>query len=94
MSERGRGLTKWQLALLVGVGATAGLGASLLAYIVYKRSRSKPSQTPRATPVEFSPEHGANDKGATTVTGGDKNRATGGTEQKPKVSEVCSLCVL
>lgn len=48
MSDEGKGLSKWQLALGVGVGATAVVGASLLAYVLYRRnSAGGTSKLPR-----------------------------------------------
>lgn len=41
MSDEGRGLTKWQLALVVGTGAAAVAGLSLLAYVALRSSSSR-----------------------------------------------------
>ena len=40
MSDESKGLTKWQVALAVGVGAVAVVGVSALAYAVLRRSKS------------------------------------------------------
>lgn len=48
MSDEGRTLTKWQVALAVGASAAAVVGVSLLAYALWKR-RTK-SRTAAGTP--------------------------------------------
>lgn len=84
MGEEGRGFTKWQVALAVGAGATAVVGASVLAYVLYRRriesgSATKPSGTPGGVQNDVSVE--VNGAGA----GGSEKKSTEGTEQKPKV---------
>lgn len=62
MSDEGKGLTKWQLALVVGTGAAAVVGLSILAaYVALRSSNSReqgvdndppPVDSPRAKVTE------------------------------------------
>lgn len=79
MSGEKNGLAKWQVALAVGAGATALVGASLLAYVVYRRRRET-VQRPR------SPGKGERDPAEVTAGVDGGNHVVKDTEQKSKVS--------
>lgn len=79
MSDEGKGLTKWQVAVAVGAGATALVGVSLLAYVVHRRRRVS-VQPPQ------SPGKGEGDPAEVTPGVGGGNDASDEGEQKSKVS--------
>ena len=56
MSDEGRGLTKWQLALVVGTGAAAVVGLSILAYVALRSSNSGEQGTDNDPPPVDNPE--------------------------------------
>ena len=85
MSDEGRGLTKWQVALAVGASATAVVGVSLLAYALCKRRRTKPFTT-AGTPRGAGRDVPAEINGPRVVpSGGNAEGTTENAEQQPKV---------
>ena len=70
MSDEARGLTKWQLALVVGAGAAAVLGVSVLAYVAVRRSSSRPEEQPaNSTPRSYPASRTAPEDGTPTSGG-------------------------
>lgn len=73
MSDESKGLTKWQIAVLVGVGAAAVAGGVLLCCAVRTR-RSRVNRTGETEPGSTSTEKGStqtsSENGATSGSAG------------------------
>jgi hypothetical protein len=86
MSDEGRNLTKWQVALAVGASVTAVVGVSLLTYVLCRRrenARRRVSRAPRG-PL----------KGSSAVANGPERVGTDGnvkntTENEEPGPKVC-----
>lgn len=86
MSDEGGRLSKWKVALAVGVGVVAVVGVSALAYAALssrRASRAEASNGPRPVPED----EGASEVGSTSAAKKDGEVLTG--VKVPKVS--CAL---
>ena len=87
MSDEARGLTKWQLALVVGVGAATVAGISLLAYVALRSGEDNAEDTEtQQNRVESDPV------GSPQLESGENDRGRAGISEAP--NEVSKIIII